>query len=101
MNVKFEIGEDTVVVFLEGELDHHNVKDLREQIDAVINRAKPKLTVLDLSKVPFSDSSGIAVVLGRYKLVNAMGGRVEVRNANPQVKKLLSFGGVSRLVTII
>ena len=100
MNVKFEVSEEKVVIYLEGELDHHNVKNLKDEIDNVLNRVKPKLTVIDLSKVPFCDSSGIAIVLGRYRLVSAMGGKIEVVNVNSNIKRLLSLGGVSRFVTI-
>lgn len=100
MVVKFENDGRILEVFLEGELDHHNVKDIREKIDSEIRRTTPTKIILNLKGVPFSDSSGIALIMGRYKLANSYGGKVEVCNMSAQVKKVLSFGSLEKLVSI-
>lgn len=100
MKVKFEATGDILFAYLDGEIDHHAAKNIRENIDGMIERSRPHKVVLDFKSVPFSDSSGIAVVLGRYKAMLAIGGTLEVQNACHQVKKVLSLAGVQRLVKI-
>lgn len=100
MTVKFENDGHTLTVLLEGELDHHNVSEIREKIDTAMRRTNPELTILDLKGVPFSDSSGIALIVGRYKLACLCGGKLEVKNMSAQVKKVLSLGGLEKLVKI-
>jgi len=100
MNVTFSMLDTTLTVVLEGELDHHNIKDVRELIDLRIERARPSHLIMDLRGVPFSDSSGIALVLGRYKLMTAAGGSMEVRNVSPQIKKIFLLSGVDKLMTV-
>ena len=56
------------------------------------------MVLLDLRGVPFCDSSGIAAVLGRYKLVRNWGGKVVLHGLSPQVRKVLGLGGVFNLV---
>lgn len=100
MKVKFENTEGILFAFLDGEIDHHAVKGIKEQIDGMIERTRPKKTVLDFKSVPFSDSSGIAVVLGRYKTMNAIGGELEVKNTCNQVKKILNLAGIQKFIKI-
>ncbi len=100
MKLKFENEGQTLTAYLDGEIDHHAVKGIKEQIDGMIERQRPKKTILDFKAVPFSDSSGIAVVLGRYKTMNLYGGKLEVKNTCNQVKKVLCLAGIERLVKI-
>ncbi len=98
MKVKFENTGETLFAYLDGEIDHHAVKGIKEQIDGMIKRTKPKRTVLDFKSVSFSDSSGIAVVIGRYKTMNTIGGKLEVKNTCNQVKKVLNLAGLQKFV---
>lgn len=98
MKVNFENTGEILFAYLDGEIDHHAVKGMKEQIDGMIERTKPKKTVLDFKSVPFSDSSGIAVVLGRYRTMSTIGGKLEVTNTCNQVKKVLNLAGIERLV---
>ena len=91
--------EGQLLVFsLDGEMDHHNLIDLAAQTDPLIKTMRPQVVLLDLRGVPFCDSSGIAAVLGRYKLVHNWGGRVVLHGLSPQVRKVLGLGGVFNLV---
>lgn len=91
--------EGQLLVFsLDGEMDHHNLIDLAAQTDPLIKTMRPQVVLLDLRGVPFCDSSGIAAVLGRYKLVRNWGGRVVLHGLSPQVRKVLGLGGVFNLV---
>lgn len=90
----------TLTAFLHGELDHHGAAEVREAIDTAVTRQKPKLLILDFKEVPFSDSSGIAVALGRYKLMNTLCGKIRIVNTSKQVKKVFFLSGVQKYISI-
>ena len=81
----------TLTALLSGEIDHHWAAILREKID---ERAAPAILILDFSAVTFMDSSGIGLILGRHKLVSAMGGVVVVQKAPKDIKRMLSIAGI-------
>lgn len=84
----------TLTAFLSGELDHHGTSLLRETIDERISAAAPAVLVLDFGSVTFMDSSGIGLILGRHKLVSAIGGVVVVQNVPPGIKRTLAIAGI-------
>ena len=62
-----EKGSDELCVMLTGELDHHASEQLRDKLDDMITRKKYRRVVFDMGGVSFMDSSGIGILLGRYK----------------------------------
>ncbi len=99
MPVKIEIAPeaDTVTAILSGEIDHHGAGRLREVIDDSVRRTCPRLLVLDFGGVEFMDSSGIGIVLGRYRLMQDMGGRLALRSLPPHIRKVMQVAGISSL----
>ena len=69
MNVKTEINGTSVTAFLSGEIDHHNAPQIREAIDECVAFRQPNRLILDFGDVTFMDSSGIGLVMGRYRLI--------------------------------
>lgn len=67
MNLAFEEREDILIVHMEGELDHHTAEEVRSRIDDRIDRTGFYKVIMDFTNVNFMDSSGIGVVIGRYK----------------------------------
>lgn len=101
MNMRCEREEGLLTVFLEGELDHHCAMDsLREMLSVIEDELPPRLT-LDFSKVSFMDSSGIAVIMGVYKKIKAIGSSFTLSGAGPQPLKVLRAAGIDRMVKII
>ena len=94
MNVTIEKCGDELIAALAGEIDHHNSKQIREAIDAELERGGYKLVTFDLESVSFMDSSGIGIVLGRYKVVSKGGGRLRIINANRRVERILRMAGI-------
>ena len=78
--VTFETGSGTLAAYLSGEIDHHAAQTLRREIDAQVDDRLPELLTLDFSGVTFMDSSGVGLILGRVRLVSALGGRLTVQN---------------------
>lgn len=98
MRVEYSVENGVLFVEMEGELDHHVAKKLMDSIDKEITASASKKVALDFKRVTFMDSSGIAVVFGRYKKISAMGGSLYVINEPQQVKKVFELAGVYKLI---
>ena len=85
---------DVLLVLLEGELDQCSASGIRRDIDALLQDPSVRHLVLDMARMPFMDSSGIGLILGRHKLVSAMGGVVVVQKAPKDIKRMLSIAGI-------
>jgi len=82
-----------------GELDQHSAVTVRERLDDALDRGGIRRLVFDLSGVTFMDSSGIGVILGRYKKLASHGGSICVINAQKGVERVLRMSGVYKLCT--
>ncbi|MFR7989476.1 MAG: anti-sigma F factor antagonist [Anaerovoracaceae bacterium] len=98
MDTTFYLKGNTLIACLSGEIDHHIAEKIRNDIDDEIRLYGTKNLILDFSKVTFMDSSGVGVVLGRYKKLKEIGGKVTVRNAGRLVKQILELSGVFSLM---
>lgn len=100
MEIRLENLGTTLVVKLGGELDHSCAGEIREKIDKEINLHGINNLVIDFCNVPFMDSSGIGMLLGRYKLIKARGGKMLVIRTCPQVDKIIELSGLKKLMCI-
>ena len=101
MQMKAYLSEDNLVVKLEGEIDHHSVAGVREELDRMIVENKPGTMILELSEIDFMDSSGLGLVLGRYRRLRETGARMFIKNPGVRTERILSMAGVDKLVKII
>lgn len=97
MVFRVENRADVTTVYLSGELDHHGAGKLRDQVDLSIERAKPKQLVLDFSDINFMDSSGIGFVMGRYRLMQQLGGSLKLAGLSPRMERVMKLAGLDRL----
>ncbi len=98
MDTTFSLRGSTLIAELTGEIDHHCCDRIRNDIDSQIALYEAKHLILDFSKVTFMDSSGIGMVLGRYKKMKAQGGTVTIRRASRLIKQILDMSGVFTLM---
>ncbi|MDO5311252.1 MAG: anti-sigma factor antagonist [Clostridia bacterium] len=98
MEMRIERLGSTLVAKLDGELDHSCAAEVRERIDMEMNAGGMKNLVMDFDKVDFMDSSGIGVLIGRYKRANALGGKMLVIRTAPQVDKIIKISGLDKLM---
>lgn len=100
MSVRILTEENKITAYLSGEIDHHIASSLRREIDFAIMENSPDILVLDFSEVNFMDSSGIGLVMGRYKIMNELNGRVFVQNPPSHIKKVMKLSGIEKIASI-
>lgn len=81
-----------------GDIDHHTARSMRAELDDVIARSRPEMLILDLEQVGFMDSSGIGLILGRLKSVQAVGGDIIIKNVRPNIAAVIRLSGLARLL---
>lgn len=96
----FDIKEDVLIVRLAGELDHHEAEILRNQWKDMMYENVVKHVILNLESVTFMDSSGLGVILGRYKEVLQLGGEMVVCSVTPFVERLFDMSGLFKIVRL-
>ncbi|HCD69627.1 MAG TPA: anti-anti-sigma factor [Ruminococcaceae bacterium] len=87
-----------ITAALFGDIDHHSAREFRTELDDVIARSRPELLVLDFENVGFMDSSGVGLVLGRLRAVNAAGGELLIKNARGEIAQMIKLSGLSSLI---
>ena len=100
MSVKIEFENEVLSCRLCGEIDHHTTLPIRLDIDDRIENCRPKTVVLDFSDVTFMDSSGIGLVMGRYKLISEFGGDLEVTGLSNNAYKVMRLAGIDRIANV-
>ena len=99
--VRCEMKNGYLNIAIEGDIDHHSAKYIRETIDREIFLTRPTVTVLELSQVDFMDSSGLGLILGRYTRMKEIRGILKLSRPTPQIIKILTLAGVDKLIPII
>ncbi len=95
--MKMNFSDGVLTAFVEGEIDHHTAAALRESIDRKIIEDKPEVLRLDYSGVTFMDSSGIGLIMGRFKLISSYSGKLEVINVPRSMAKVIKLSGIEKL----
>ena len=83
---------------LEQDIDEYAVQKIRRKLDNEIERYMPKEVIFDFNNVSFMDSAGIGLIIGRYKLANMLGGKVQVTNMSSPVRKIFEMSGIQRII---
>lgn len=100
MSVDIKVKGDVLTAYLSGELDHHTAAQMRREIDSAAELNMPALLVLDFGGVTFMDSSGIGLVMGRYRNLIKRGASVSITGASPQIYKVMKLAGLERIATL-
>ncbi|WLD91897.1 anti-sigma F factor antagonist [Alkalihalobacillus sp. AL-G] len=100
LNVKLETKERVLCIRLSGDLDHHSAEQLRTEVDQTIEKHQIHHIILNLESLSFMDSSGLGVILGRYKLIKSQGGEMVVCSISPSVKRLFEMSGMFKIIRL-
>ena len=97
MPVTIEVNGNTRTARLSGELDHHHTQKLREEIDRSVQKEHPNRLILNFAGVEFMDSSGIGLVLGRYRLMQEREGSLVLCAMPPHIRRVMRVAGIANL----
>ncbi|MFY9177200.1 MAG: anti-sigma F factor antagonist [Caldicoprobacterales bacterium] len=100
MEIKGRKKKNTLMVSLKGELDHHTANQVRQYIDGILEDPTIKNIVMDIQGLNFMDSSGIGVILGRYKIISKRGGKLGVVNINAHIDRIFQMSGIYKLIKV-
>ncbi len=100
LNIKFTNKGNTLIAAIFGELDHHTALYMRQKLDSELIRSTIKNLVMDFSNVSFMDSSGIGVIIGRYKNVKNLNGSLVITNISSHIKRILEMSGILSIIPI-
>ena len=100
MGIDIRSENGAAIAVLSGEIDHHSARDMRAELDRFIITMQPELMAMDFGGITFMDSSGVGLIMGRSKLLRECGGRLEIHNPQPYIRRVLKLSGRERTVKI-
>lgn len=100
LNINMEIRNDVLCIRLSGELDHHAADELRQRATSALEEQSVRHIVLNLEHLTFMDSSGLGVILGRYKHIKQLHGEMIVCAVSPPIKRLFDMSGLFKIVRL-
>ena len=100
MEHHFTLSGTALTVHLPAELDHCSSQQLRQEIDRLIRVRNIRSILFDFGNTEFMDSSGIGVLIGRYRNMNFSGGDVAACHLNARIDKIFSASGLKKIIRI-
>lgn len=100
MIVNYEISEKILEVTFEEEIDHHSCLKFSLMIDDAIKKFMPKEILFNFENVSFMDSSGIGMLIGRYRKMMRNGGTAKICNVKPELKRIFEMSGIIKIMPI-
>lgn len=100
LQVQFAVKQDVLIIRLKGELDHHTAEQLRTEAEQKISESEIKHLLFNLEGLSFMDSSGLGVMLGRYKQISQWGGRMIVCAISPSIYRLFELSGMFKIIQL-
>lgn len=98
VEIIFDVIKNTLVAELFGELDHHAAEKARDKIDEAVDNYGVQNLIFDFTNVSFMDSSGIGMVLGRYRKMNEMEKKIAIVSCSKAIRNILNMAGVFSLM---
>lgn len=100
MAVQIDLADELLTARIIGDIDHHSAKEMRETIDDAVLKGQVRELEIDFRDVTFMDSSGIGLVMGRYKRMQELGGTLHLVNVASHLKKVMVLAGLDRLAVL-
>ncbi len=101
MQVQLIRRKKNLIARFKGELDHHTSSVFRQTVDKELKKNDHvQNLILNMTNLTFMDSSGIGVILGRYKQIKARGGKVIICGLKTHNKKILEMGGLFKIIPV-
>lgn|SRR5699024_5550021 len=100
LQANFEIKQNVLIVRLEGEIDHHEAKHLRKTWQEHLSHQHIQHVIVNVEQVSFMDSSGIGVLLGRYKEIAQRGGEMVICSLTEPIQRIFDLSGLFKIVRV-
>lgn len=100
MKINCKQLKNILIIKISGEIDHHCIEDIREYIDSQFRQTRCINMIFDFSNVSFMDSSGIGMLIGRYKNAGMLGGKIIVCSINDTLERIFKISGLCKIITI-
>ncbi len=100
MSAEFKKRDSSLIIAVIGEIDHHETKKLRVEIDREIDHSLPDKIIFDFSRTAFMDSSGLGLILGRYRKAHERGVDLEIVNPSDKILKIIKMAGIDKFITV-
>lgn len=97
----YEVNRTCLTIFLPCELDHHASEEIRKEADQLMLRENIRTIVFDFERTSFMDSSGIGVIMGRYRNISMSGGSVTAIHVSDRINRILKLSGLYKIMKII
>lgn len=91
--------EKNLIVKITGDIDHHVSSNIKEKIDREFKLSNCANIIFDLANVNFMDSSGIGMIIGRYKILEKSGGKIYIINVNEQLESIIEISGLKKIIS--
>ncbi len=98
--VDYEIIGNCMIIRLKSDLDHHCAQFVKERSDQLIDKRHIKHIIFDFEGTSFMDSSGIGVIMGRYRRISVSGGKIAVTHLNTAIDRIFRLSGLYKIVTL-
>lgn len=96
----FVIKGTNLTIHMPKELDHHNAEEIKREADRLLGTRNIRSIIFDFEKTSFMDSSGIGMIMGRYKNLRSAGGTVLAVRVNERIRRILTLSGVYKYIDI-
>lgn len=97
----FQIIDSCLMIRLPEEIDHHGAGLICENADKYLLRKDVFNVVFDFEKTRFMDSSGIGIIMGRYRKISCFGGRVYAIHVDKQIQRIFRLSGLNKIVEVL
>ncbi len=98
---EFKMVDNYLMVKMPEEIDHYKATYISEKADNYILKNEVNNIVFDFEDTRFMDSSGIGIIVGRYRKISCFGGKVFAIHADRQIKRILHISGLHKIVEIM
>ena len=101
MEEMYTVKDNCLFVMMPKEMDHHKADAIRMKIDEYLLDHKAQNVIFDFENTRFMDSSGIGLIVGRYKKVSCFGGKIVAMHVNARIQKILLMSGLKDMIEIV
>ena len=101
MEEMYAVKDNCLLVMMPKEMDHHKADAIRMKIDEYLLDHRAQNVIFDFENTRFMDSSGIGLIVGRYKKVSCFGGKIVAMHVNARIQKILLMSGLKDMIEIV